>query len=77
VKDATGTFAALTSIFAEEDVSFERLVQWPVEGMVNTAEIVIITHTTSLDVYKRLQKALNSLDVVIDIKSSYRVEGGS
>ncbi|MFB5660806.1 homoserine dehydrogenase [Alteribacillus sp. HJP-4] len=76
VKDETGSFAALTSLFAKENVSFEKLLQWPLEEEVKTAEVVIITHTTNRAVYERIYKALEDMDVVIDVKSSYRVEGG-
>ncbi|WP_240374497.1 homoserine dehydrogenase [Bacillus piscicola] len=76
VKDETGTFKALTSLFAQEDVSFEKLLQWPLEEEQPAAEVVIITHTTSRAVYERIYNALENMDVVIDIKSTYRVEGG-
>ncbi|SFE94760.1 homoserine dehydrogenase [Alteribacillus iranensis] len=76
VKDETGTFKAVTSLFAQEDVSFEKLLQWPLETEEPAAEVVIVTHKTNRAVYERIYNELENMDVVIDVKSSYRVEGG-
>ncbi|SDH69832.1 homoserine dehydrogenase [Alteribacillus bidgolensis] len=76
VRDETGTFDALTSLFAKEDVSFEKLLQWPLDEEEPVAEVVIITHTTNRAAYERIYKELENMDVVLDVKSSYRVEGG-
>lgn len=75
VKDETGTFAALTSVFAKENVSFEKLMQWPIEHQI--AEVAVITHTTTKSVYERIFAELEKMDVVVAVKSSYRVEGGN
>lgn len=75
VEDRTGTFSSITSLFARYDVSFEKLLQLPLEEE-QMAEIVIITHVTNRAVYKELMEELEQLDVVKTIASSYRVEGG-
>ncbi|WP_017726388.1 homoserine dehydrogenase [Halalkalibacterium ligniniphilum] len=75
VIDRAGTFSAITSLFAERDVSFEKLLQLPVEGE-DVAEVIIITHTTSKETYDFLYNALVKLDVIESVESSYRVEGG-
>ncbi|WP_100400112.1 homoserine dehydrogenase [Bacillus sp. FJAT-44742] len=76
VKDETGTFATLTSLFSKHDVSFEKLLQWPIKGE-ETAEVVIITHQTTRATYEEIYKKLEELDIVLDVKSTYRVEGGN
>ncbi|MED3645274.1 homoserine dehydrogenase [Halalkalibacterium halodurans] len=75
VLDKAGTFSAITSLFAEKDVSFEKLLQLPIKGEA-AAEIIIITHTTDKETYEYLHRTLAALDVVQSVESSYRVEGG-
>ncbi|SDH62481.1 homoserine dehydrogenase [Alteribacillus persepolensis] len=77
VRDETGTFDTLTALFAKEDVSFERLLQWPLENEKEPmAEVVLITHETNRAVYEKIYRELENMDVVLNVKSSYRVEGG-
>ncbi len=76
VEDRTGTFARVTSLFANHDVSFEKLIQLPLENKM-LAEVVIITHLTSRAVYKQLINELETMDVIERVASSYRVEGGN
>lgn len=76
VKDKTGSFSAITSLFASHDVSFEKLLQLPMKG-TGLAEVIIITHKTSKKTYKEICDKLEKLDVVEQVSSSYRVEGGN
>ncbi|WP_059105862.1 homoserine dehydrogenase [Shouchella shacheensis] len=76
VADQTGTFKTITSLFADYDVSFEKLLQLPVEGE-ELAEIIIITHQTNREAYGELLERLASLEVVRNVASCYRVEGGN
>ncbi len=76
VEDRTGTFARITSLFANHDVSFEKLIQLPLENK-KLAEVVIITHLTNRAVYKQLIDELETMDVIERVASSYRVEGGN
>ncbi|MDV2684136.1 homoserine dehydrogenase [Alkalihalophilus lindianensis] len=75
VTDKAGTFSAITSLFAEYEVSFEKLLQLPLEG-VEEAEVIVITHHTSKENYQELYDRLQALEVVENVESSYRVEGG-
>lgn len=74
VKDQVGAFAKITSIFAEHGVSFEKILQLPLKGS-KLAEIVIVTHEASLKDYEEILQKLRDLEVVYEVKSSYRVEG--
>ncbi|WNF36355.1 homoserine dehydrogenase [Bacillaceae bacterium IKA-2] len=76
VEDKAGAFAAITSLFSENDVSFEKLLQMPIKNK-KLAEVVIITHKTNKRTYELIQSCLTDLDVVIEVKSSYRIEGVS
>lgn len=76
VKDEVGVFATLTSIFSDHHVSFEKILQLPLEeeGM---AEIVVVTHKAALSDYENILVQLRDLSPVQTIKSSYRVEGSA
>ncbi|WP_458412021.1 homoserine dehydrogenase [Schinkia sp. CFF1] len=74
VKDQAGAFSAITSLFASYNVSFEKILQLPLKAH-GLAEIVIITHHATKKAYNEIIEKLKTLDVVYDIKSSYRVEG--
>ncbi|MDQ0206601.1 homoserine dehydrogenase [Alkalicoccobacillus murimartini] len=76
VPDRTGTFSAITSLFAEYDVSFEKLLQLPVEGE-ELAEIIVVTHKTSKQTFEGLLERLKNVEVVESVESSYCVEGGN
>ncbi|MCK0472726.1 homoserine dehydrogenase [Halalkalibacter sp. APA_J-10(15)] len=75
VVDKAGTFQAVTSLFASYDVSFEKLLQLPIEGE-EVAEVIVITHHTNKENNLKLYKKLSELDVIESIESCYRVEGG-
>lgn len=74
VEDKAGAFAAITSLFSENNVSFEKLLQMPIKDK-DVAEVVIITHKTNKRTYDLIHSCLRDLDVVKDVKSSYRIEG--
>lgn len=76
VKDEVGVFATITSIFSDHHVSFEKILQLPLEeeGM---AEIVVVTHKAALSDYENILVQLRDLSPVHTIKSSYRVEGSA
>ncbi|TWI60104.1 homoserine dehydrogenase [Halalkalibacter nanhaiisediminis] len=75
VIDKAGTFQAVTNLFACHEVSFEKLLQLPVEG-AEVAEVIVITHHTNKENYEKLYKKLSELEVIESIESCYRVEGG-
>ncbi|HLR14260.1 MAG TPA: homoserine dehydrogenase [Bacillota bacterium] len=72
-KDEVGAFASISQLFNKIDVSLERIIQKPKEKDI--AEIVLITHTTSVATFEEVLKELKQLDVVTSIESHYRVEG--
>ncbi|WP_444685165.1 homoserine dehydrogenase [Alkalicoccus luteus] len=73
-KDKRGTFAALTRIFDEHNVSLEKILQVPLnEGRL--AEIIVVTHEVTKKDYEEVLERLQDEDVVVEIKSSYRTEG--
>ncbi|WP_099300756.1 homoserine dehydrogenase [Bacillus sp. Marseille-P3800] len=74
VYDRAGTFAAITTLFAQHDVSFERLIQLPLADQQEQAEVVLITHTTTVAIIKELVAKLKQLEAVADVASYYRVE---
>ncbi|PAE20071.1 homoserine dehydrogenase [Robertmurraya siralis] len=74
VTDKVGVLANITAIFSERGVSFEKILQLPVKEK-GLSEIVIVTHSTSLEDFEGILAQLEMLPSVHEIKSSYRVEG--
>ncbi|RTR36066.1 homoserine dehydrogenase [Robertmurraya yapensis] len=74
VIDEVGVFANITSIFTNHGVSFEKILQLPVKEK-GLSELVVVTHSTSLQDYEKILVELEDLPSVQHIKSSYRVEG--
>jgi homoserine dehydrogenase len=74
VDDETGTFFKVTDAFANQKVSFAKILQLP-KADANTAEIVMITHTVSKQQLLNSIDRLNQLSVVKKIISHYRVDG--
>ncbi|WP_071460570.1 homoserine dehydrogenase [Bacillus massilinigeriensis] len=73
VKDEIGVLAEITSIFSNNGVSFEKIIQQPIKQMA-CSEIVIVTHKASLRDYETIMAQLEKLPAVKDIKSSYKAE---
>ncbi|MDP4083217.1 MAG: homoserine dehydrogenase [Bacillota bacterium] len=76
VQDEVGVFSDITSTFANFGVSFEKILQLPVEKN-KIAEIVLVTHTASLNSYEKILNSLRDKKTIKEIKSSYKVEGNS
>lgn len=74
VRDEVGVFAEITSLFSNHNVSFEKILQMPLEDK-ELSEIVVVTHKASLRNYEEILMKLRDLPVLQEIKSSYRVEG--
>jgi len=74
VKDEIGVFAAITSLFAQHDVSFEKILQLPTKEH-DSAEIVLVTHRASLQSFEEVLRNLRNSSLVYTIESTYRVEG--
>lgn len=73
VKDEVGAFATISKLFNQLGISFERILQTPANQ--GTAEIVVVTHKTSLKNFQDAKEQLDQLDVVEKVESYYRVEG--
>jgi len=73
VKDEIGAFASISELFNQLDISFERILQTPANK--GFAEIVVVTHKTSLQNFQDALKQLDELQVVDTVESYYRVEG--
>ena len=73
VKDEVGVFASITTLFSEHDVSFEKILQLPLEK--GFSEIVLVTHKASLMDFEDVLQELEENRLVKAIQSCYRVEG--
>ncbi len=73
VLDEVGVFAAITTLFAQYKVSFEKILQLPFED--GHAEIILVTHQASLQAFEEVMQKLRDEKLVQEIKSIYRVEG--
>lgn len=76
VEDQAGVLARLTGIFAEAEVSLEKVLQVP-GGQGEGAEIVLVTHSASQHQLEQVRLRMEELPVVRQLMSHYRVEGGS
>lgn len=74
VKDEVGAFAAISDLFNQMGISFERILQIP-RTKNELAEVVLITHRTALASFRKSMNKLNNLDVVESVESAFRVEG--
>lgn len=74
VKDEVGAFAIISEVFNQMGISFERILQTP-SSQTELAEIVFVTHKTSLEKFEQALEKLDDIDVVEIIKSYFRVEG--
>jgi len=73
VKDELGAFATISDLFNREGISFERILQTP--NNQGFAEIVVVTHETSVANFKETLAKLDDLAVIEHVKSYFRVEG--
>lgn len=74
-EDKAGVLARMTQILARHDVSLERILQRPLEK--GTSEIVIVTHKAPKKALDAVVGELENLEVIREIRSRYRVEGGN
>lgn len=72
--DEAGTFLALTNVFADQGVSFAKILQLPADTE-KMAEIVMVTHHVSKQQLLDSLNKLKELEVVKRLISFYRVEG--
>ncbi|WP_409341639.1 homoserine dehydrogenase [Paenibacillus sp. MBLB4367] len=74
VADKAGVLHKITQAFSDHDVSLESVFQQP-NPAIPQAEIIIITHNAIQASMNKVLKQFESLDVIHEIKSVYRVEG--
>jgi homoserine dehydrogenase len=74
VEDKAGVLAQITQVFAKYEVSLESVLQHPNPNNPK-AEIIIITHDANRADMKKVLKHFETMDVISNIKSVYRVEG--
>ncbi|ASS69212.1 MULTISPECIES: homoserine dehydrogenase [unclassified Paenibacillus] len=74
VADKAGVLAQITQVFAEYEVSLESVIQQP-NAELKEAEIIVITHNASKAAMNKVLDAFQTLDVIQNVKSVYRVEG--
>lgn len=72
--DEVGAFSKITTLFNELGISFEKILQTPI-NKGELAEIIIVTHTVTLENFQEALMKLKDLPVVRDVISYYRVEG--
>ncbi|TMI90490.1 MAG: homoserine dehydrogenase [Bacillati bacterium ANGP1] len=73
VADRPGVFARIAAIFGEENVSIASVVQ---KSRGETADIVMVTHTTNEKQMRRVLSRLEGLDVVRAVRNVIRVVDG-
>lgn len=74
VADKAGVLARITQVFAEYEVSLESVIQQP-NADLKEAEIIVITHNASKAAMNKVLDAFQTLDVIQNVQSVYRVEG--
>ncbi|EQB39012.1 MULTISPECIES: homoserine dehydrogenase [Virgibacillus] len=74
VKDRVGAFSEISTLFNDLEISFKRILQTPIKKR-ESAEIILVTHQTSLDNFQHALDQLKKLEVVLQLKSYYKVEG--
>ena len=70
VKDEPGVLAAIASLFGENNVSIESVIQ---EGRGNNAELVLVTHEAAEDNLTSSIDSIANLDSVSSVTSTIRV----
>ncbi|OBZ12450.1 homoserine dehydrogenase [Bacillus sp. FJAT-26390] len=74
VADRAGVLARITQVFADFEVSLESVLQQPTPSNPEV-EIIVITHDANKAAMQKVLAMFESLDVVHEVKSVYRVEG--
>lgn len=74
VQDQVGSFANITALFTECEISFEKIIQVPLKNK-GLAEIILVTHEASIASYNKVLHALDQTNVVDEVVSYYRIAG--
>jgi homoserine dehydrogenase len=73
VDDRSGVLAAVATAFADNDVSIQTVRQ---EGRGADAQLVVVSHSATDAALSATVQHLRSMDIVRDVTSVMRVEGG-
>jgi homoserine dehydrogenase len=74
VADQRGVLAKVTQLFADHNISFKQIVQQPYNGG-KQAEIILVTHTSAKADMDQVIEKMESIDMIYQLKSCYRLEG--
>lgn len=74
VQDESGVLARIAKLMAENEISLEKVLQEPYGK--EDAELIIVTHSASKASIERFLEEVQELQIVKELKSCYRVEGG-
>jgi homoserine dehydrogenase len=75
VADKRGVLAQITQLLANKNISLDQVLQQPYNGG-KQAEIIMVTHVAAKSDMSNVLVYLKDMDVIAEIKSCYRVEGG-
>jgi len=75
VADKRGVLAQITQLLADKNISLEQVLQQPYNNG-EQAEIIIVTHLASKGDMDEVLQGMEELEIVSEVKSCYRVEGG-
>lgn len=77
VQDKVGAFTTISSLFNNLNISFERILQAPIKQGQHDglAEVIVVTHETTLEKFRNVLEELQKVDVVKEVKSYFRIEG--
>lgn len=75
VADKRGVLAKITHMLADKNISLEQVIQQPYNNG-SQAEIIMITHLSSKSDMDSVRKDMEQMEIITEVKSCYRVEGG-
>ncbi len=75
VADKRGVLAQITQLLADKDISLDQVLQQPYDNS-GKAEIIMVTHEAAKRNMDSVLATLADMDVIAEVKSCYRVEGG-
>lgn len=75
VADKRGVLAQITQLLADKNISLVQVLQQPLNAG-EQAEIIMVTHLAAKCDMEDVLEIMQAMDVVDEVKSCYRVEGG-
>ncbi len=75
VADKRGVLAQITQLLADKNISLEQVLQQPYNNG-EQAEIIMVTHLASKGDMDEVLQCMEEMEIVSEVKSCYRVEGG-